>query len=240
MPRAMDRKFSASSDAMSAQYATSTPLPPWETREVAQVPFMDPGSPPLSKAERQALPSLWATRSSTNSSSRPRLDTGVSAASSAYGSPSSPQQSTDPWSKVATPLTAIPPPAPYESPVYIPPAPKTAPQLPPFVVQHPPTPPDSVTRSCSSSMSTTSSPRPRVAVKALPGTMSSRAGRDRTPTRTRVSSATREQRARNVKKSSSVPFSKRFRSAFKDIFKREPVDESQFEHIDDRHWTDEY
>jgi hypothetical protein len=36
-----------------------------------------------------------------------------------------------------------------------------------------------------------------------------------------------------------LKFGKWFKSALKDMFKRDPVDESKFERISDRHWTDE-
>jgi len=82
------------------------------------------------------------------------------------------------------------------------------------------------------------SPPVRQAPKALPGTMSSRGGRDRDATRTRTKSANRGHRSQS--KDDSKPFGMRFKSAFKDIFKKDPVDESQFERITDKHWTEDY
>ena len=79
--------------------------------------------------------------------------------------------------------------------------------------------------------------------KALPGTMSSRAGRDKENVRPRAkSSAGREQRYRpkELKPDAQQPLGKRFKSAFKEMFKKDPVDESQFEKITAQHWTDEY
>ena len=36
-----------------------------------------------------------------------------------------------------------------------------------------------------------------------------------------------------------MPFGRRWKLVFKDMFTRDPVDDSQFETIEDRHWTDE-
>lgn len=56
----------------------------------------------------------------------------------------------------------------------------------------------------------------------------------------RCSRPKREEREKKEKeKSEAAPFGKRFKLAMKDIFKRETIDESEFEHISDRHWTDE-
>jgi len=106
-----------------------------------------------------------------------------------------------------------------------------------YPVQAPPTPPESFTRSASASPPTVR------ASKALPGTMSSRAGRDKENVRPRAkSSAGREQRYRpkELKPDAQQPLGKRFKSAFKEMFKKDPVDESQFEKITAQHWTDEY
>lgn len=34
-------------------------------------------------------------------------------------------------------------------------------------------------------------------------------------------------------------FGQRFKAALKDMFKRDPVDENDFERIEDRHWADD-
>jgi hypothetical protein len=41
-------------------------------------------------------------------------------------------------------------------------------------------------------------------------------------------------------KQNQAGLGKRLKSAFRDIFKRNPVDDSQFERISDRHWTEDY
>ena len=222
----------------SSFYVDSTPLPPWEKDDINQVPYMDGASPSLSNAEREALPSLWATRTSTVSGTRPALHADTSHSSgSCYYSPGSPESYSSPW-KVKTPLTAPPiPVSRYETPIYVPPGPKSAPN-PPCFVKAPPTPPDSLARS-STTTSSYSSPRPKQTTTAMPGTMSSRNARDRTPSRTRTGSSSREPYTRKHDKRGRMPFGRRWKLVFKDMFTRDPVDDSQFETIEDRHWTDE-
>ena len=207
----------------------STNLPPWETAQAAQVPYMDGTSPALSNAEREALPSLWATRTNgtnithhmDNPSTRyARGRKQTSFDSSGHGNP---------WG-VKTPLTAPPPPEPYHTPIYIPPAPKSEPHPPAFVMRAPPTPPDSVS---TTTASTFDSPPSQHAVAALPGTMAARNTQTRTPTRSRALPSVTESR----KKRSRI---RRWRLAFKEMFTYHPVDDSQFERIEDRHWTEEY
>lgn len=43
----------------------------------------------------------------------------------------------------------------------------------------------------------------------------------------------------NEKKTVSQPFSRRFKNAFKGMFKRDPLDETRFERIKGRHWSEE-
>jgi hypothetical protein len=74
--------------------------------------------------------------------------------------------------------------------------------------------------------------------------MSSRATRNRSASHHQTKSVPREPREgrsdHHEAKQDQVGLGKRFKSAFRDIFKKDPVDDSQFERISDRHWTDEY
>lgn len=98
--------------------------------------------------------------------------------------------------------------------------------------------PDSESRSLRSA---SASPPIRPATKALPGTMSSRASRNRSASQSQVKPRPRENRSSHPQsKEDQAGLGKRFKSAFRDIFKKDPIDESQFERISDRHWTDEY
>lgn len=235
----MDRKASYASDQTFTRRPHPT-LPPWEVRSVAQVPFMEPGSPPLMQRDDQGF---FTSRMALQSHSRPRLATTVSAPpySSEYSSPISEDSSTNPWRTTAAAQSdARLPPSyetqTYETASYIPPAPKTAPPTSAPIAKAPPTPPESISRS--STKSPSASPPIRQAPKALPGTMSSRGGRDRDATRARTKSASRGHRSHS--KDDSKTLGLRFKSAFKDIFRKDPVDESQFERITDKHWTEDY
>ncbi|KAF2214156.1 hypothetical protein CERZMDRAFT_96180 [Cercospora zeae-maydis SCOH1-5] len=97
----------------------------------------------------------------------------------------------------------------------------------------------SSTTSDNSRTHTASPPISAPAPPALPGTMSRR---ERTPSRSRSRSTWSDKENQNHSRRSSTdskPFGQRFKSGFKNMFKREPIDESQFERIDDKHWTEE-
>jgi hypothetical protein len=251
----MEREASISSDPTSMRRHHHPVLPPWEVRSVSQVPFIEPASPPLARRDDQGF---FAIGSVPRANHRPKLSATISApCGSEYSSPVAEQSSSYPW-KEAPPVThnQVPTQPSYETPVtrapmyYRPayddsntPKPvfrKAASQPPPtFVPQAPPTPPDSVSR-CSV-RSTSASPPLRPASKALPGTMSSRATRNRSASHHQTKSVPREDRTDHQQtKQDQAGLGKRFKSAFRDIFKKDPVDDSQFERISDRHWTDEY
>jgi hypothetical protein len=227
----MDRSTSPPSHGRRAGRPTIDAVPPWERRDLKQVPFVESSSPVLSNSELRALPDLWAVRS-TNVNQReherhPSLTGHRGFRDEGYDVP-----------RTALPLQASS--TPYETPVYIPPAPKTAPPLPKYVqsVQAaPPTPPESISKSSDASSAAVSPPAAHAVLTALPGTMSSR-DRKEARSRTRGSHHTRSESKHS--KAESVSFGSRFKAAFKDMFKRNPIDETQFERIEDRHWTDEY
>lgn len=253
----MERDASFSSDPTSMRRHHHPVLPPWEVRSVSQVPFIEPGSPPLARRDDQGF---FAMGSTPRANHRPKLSATISApCASEYSSPVE-QNNSYPWKDAApVPHAQVPTQSSYEAPAskgpthYRPPYEdphsskpvfrKTASQPPPtFVPQAPPTPPDSVSR-CSV-RSTSASPPLRPASKALPGTMSSRATRNRSASHHQTKSVPREPREErsdhHEAKQDQVGLGKRFKSAFRDIFKKDPVDDSQFERISDRHWTDEY
>ena len=208
----------------------STSLPPWEKENIAQVPYMDSTSPSLSSTEREALPELWAAHTNITSQPRPKVDRDArSTNNSTYRSVAYPHERGNPWG-VITPVTAPPPPRPYETPIYIPPGPKTAPN-PPAFVRAPPTPPDSESSS-SKSESMAGSPETKTGMAVLPGTMSSRKATDRVQ-HGRPTAFYEDVRRQPTRL-------QRWKSAFKDVFTNRSVDESQFERITERHWTDEY
>lgn len=193
---------------------------------MAQVPYMDSTSESLSSAEREALPSLWAARS--NIVTHPKVGMDTSHRNAAHTSPRASEECSHAWG-VKTPLTAPPPPV-YETPIYIPPGPKSEP-CPPSFVKAPPTPPDSESWSCTTT-STFGSPQLKQSPGTLPGTMSSGHAQSHTPTRTSNGPSGRDARRR-------LSRMQRWKSAFKDMLTHRPVDDSNFEHIEARHWTDE-
>jgi len=251
----MEREASISSDPTSMRRHHRPVLPPWEVRSVAQVPFIEPGSPPLVRRDDQGF---FAVGPTPRANHRPKLSATISApCGSEYSSPVTDHSNSYPW-KAAPPghSSQLPIEPPYETlvskgPTYDSPAyesphsskpifRKAASQPPPScVLQAPPTPPDSVSRA--SVRSTSASPPLRPASKALPGTMSSRASRNRSASHHGTKSGPRENRIdHHQAKQDQIGLGKRFKSAFRDIFKKDPVDDSQFERISDRHWTDEY
>lgn len=241
----MDRNQSYKSEQTSHRRQQQSVLPPWEVRAVSQVPFIEPKSPPLMERDTNGF---FNPRASAYPQGRPRLANSTSAPpcpSAEYVSPVSDDNSTCPW-KVTGPVQAVAPPPlpPYETHYgnsgAMPAMMKKSSSVAAYPVQAPPTPPESFTRA--SDRSASSSPPIARASKALPGTMTSRAGRNRENARARAkSSAGREHRSRTKEpKPDAQPLGKRFKTAFKDMFKKDPVDESQFEKITAQHWTDEY
>ncbi|KAF2770699.1 hypothetical protein EJ03DRAFT_350278 [Teratosphaeria nubilosa] len=161
--------------------------------------------------------------------------------------------STSPWQeRPATPRSAGQP-APYETPLFLPPALNTSASAPtpgsaptpsyapttsygPMPTgsyhQKPPlTPPDSFDSDLPKQLPQDSPPK----FMAMPGTMSSRSA---APVR-RTRSAQRHSKPVAEQVGHSRSLSRRFKTAFKDMFKREPIDEAEFERIGDRHWADE-
>jgi len=249
----MEREASISSDPTSLRRQHRPVLPPWEVRSVAQVPFIEPGSPPLARRDDQGF---FAIGSTPRANHRPKLSATISApCGSEYSSPVAEHSSSYPWKEAPPePYGQAPTQSSYETPaskglVHNRPAyedpnsskpvfRKAASQPPPTCEpKAPPTPPDSVSRS--SVRSTSASPPLRPASKALPGTMSSRAGRNRSGSHHQTKSGREDRIDHHQAKEDQIGLGKRFKTAFRDIFKKDPVDDSQFERISDRHWTDD-
>lgn len=215
-------------------------LPPWEQRQrdnVVQVPFMNQTTPPLSQTEQQALTSLWASKMVDRDLHGQHIRDLAPANETAR-----PRYYSDREAIPAAPMTAPPPgleSLPYES-YKILQGPRTAPHLPAFVKGGPPTPPkdDTISRSSTKSSrnpgshETSPIPGPPVTtVPALPGTMFTRE-QEHVHGRSRSLDS-------NNEKAESQGFGKRFRSSLRNMFKREPFNEADFERIEDRHWSEE-
>lgn len=250
----MEREPSISSDQIPTPRYYHSVLPPWEVRNMAQVPYMQPGSPPLARKDQQ---SVVAAQVVSKANQRPRLSSTTSAPS--RGEYSSPRKHTSskPWMTDAhLPASTF-----SVEPTYEPPASRsitrgrpacedlsqsrptscTARSRPPPIhePQALPTPPDRASRS---SFRSASAPLPtRFDKKALPGTMSSGTIHIRPISRTKSNVAGRKPRiGRHQAKENQVGLGKRFKNAFRDLFKNDPVDNHQFEPISDRHWTEDY
>jgi hypothetical protein len=249
----MEREDPDPSNPTSNSQHHNPALPPWEVRSVAQVPFMERAYQTTTWKDEQG-----ASRPTPHVNHRPTLSTTTSAPCGAdYSSPLSERSSSMPWrSTTKTPSNSVPVEPSYETPVYQgsnhdrpayedpslfkPALSKTASQPPSnHPSQVPPTPPESV--SWSSLRSASASPPSRPISKALPGTMSSREGHSQSaPVNKTKATGCERWPGRRQAKQDQTGLGKRVKSAFRDIFRKDPVDDSQFERISDRHWTDEY
>lgn len=208
------------------------PLPSWEKDHVAVVRYMESSSPELSSTEREDRES--------NTIGNDAIKVQYARKYAKFLQP--PEDAITPI-QVDTPLTAPPLLSASKAPVYVPPAPKTTQSPPNFVKArsppHPlPPPPDKSSLPSTAATSASGSPQSDKAVTALPGTMSSRNARERSRAGERSGTRARTGSKRAAQRKPTLV--RRWKSIFKDIFTYHPVDESQFERIEDRHWTDDY
>lgn len=210
----MERDISPHSAASTPGYIGAKRLPPWEVSNLPRVPHISNSAPPLSKAEVDALSSLWATRTTTDHQSS-EMDQRFP--DSAFAAPSPPSRTETGSSSARKPSIA-------DS------ARTTSPQ--PSEHRHMSPAYNHVYENDHSSS--------RQQVVAMPGTMSSRS----VPSQHHPINSKRPSNKRQHKKSpkgtkESVPIGHRFTSAVKDLFRREPIDDSNFERIGERHWSDD-
>ena len=210
-----------------------TSSPPWERSATMQVPFTNANTAtPLSAAERHALPALWSARSNSLSSGpEPRRQHSQLQRSLSISECSPTEPPSEPWKTSQN--------VPYETQVFLPPTINTAASAPPFVMSPtrlpgrpapPLTPPDSA-RSKSLD-STDVGP----VVNAFPGTMSTRPGTTN-PKSHRGKCCCEHSEADCRPETDKL--GKRLKSAFHGMFKRKPVDDSEFIKIGEKHWADD-
>jgi hypothetical protein len=220
--------------------ASTSDVPPWEARVVSRVPYLTRcPTPPTTNSEmpEHQIPRTLRANSDTRTQSYlPPMDD-VSMRSR-HDSPISQSTRGTHWNKrrhtsAYTPSqTAL---APYETPLDLPAGAANVRHRSFVGAPNPPlSPPDSP---CSCNKPEVSATRD-VRSQALPGTMSSQASTGHNISRPRSPEAY-DRTPMTRSRSEQRPISKRFTSAFRDIFKKEPVDESGFERISDRHWSDE-
>jgi len=230
----MARSTSASSSqGSSGPDSAPTVVPPWERRPFVQVPYVKASSPALQDVERRVGPEIWPARSHHLS---PKAMPSASSAAAA-------EDAMNTWNRNPNAYWTFLPPrtksAPYETPACMPPASNPPPFPRQYAMTAPPTPPDSASNSSTFS-STVASPEQSARIRpvtAMPGTMSVRTGES---SRNRSKASHHDRGASDTLKSESAGFGKRFKSAFKDIFRRNSIDESEFETIEERHWTEDY
>jgi len=207
-------------------------VPPWERPNLAQVPHVGGSAPCLSDAEKSALPSLWATRSNTPRGPAVRTPTQRSDGSQFRSTP--PPEDSSYRHNASMFKTVHMSPQPYETPASTPPAPRMQPSPPTYHSKElPATPPDSSSEASYTVATQSIPPRAEHVTHALPGTMSARNARARTPSRARLRSSGSGRRSKRPTKMD------RWRSAVREFFTKDPVDGTQFERIEERHWADD-
>lgn len=193
-------------------------------------------TPPTSHTDTQSQSPSPVAQPHSQSHVKPKLVTANSAPPrSEYSSPVAQDPTAAHWTRRRH-TSSFPQPlqAPYETPLELPTGTRSRAWPTAMVAHPPPSPPDSP--SYSSAKSDTPPPHESPA-KAIPGTMTSRASRIQGDTKLRSRSQGHAHSHRNHP--DQRPISKRFTSAFRGMFKKDPVDESSLERISDRHWTEE-
>lgn len=210
----MDRGISSSSKTSTPGYIGAKRLPPWEISDIPRVPHMTRSAPTLSKAEMQALPSLWATTTTPGRPHNP--DAEESFPDSTFPSPSPPSRTdTGSFSERKPSLADS---ARTTSPHPI----EQKHMVPAYEQSYEPVP---------------SSHRPPVV--ALPGTMSSRTTFGQMDmTKPRAYNKQKHKKGSKGPKQ-SAPLGHRFTSAVKELFRKDPVNDKQFERIGERHWSED-
>ena len=220
--------------------APTSDVPPWEARVVSQVPYLSRcPTPPTTNSElpEHQVPRAFRSNSDTRTKSLlPAMDDAP--VRSDYNSPMSQGARGIHWTRRRHTSAYTPSQsglAPYETPLDLPAGAGNIRHRSFMGAPNPPlSPPDSP---CSCNKSEVSASRD-VRSQALPGTMSSQASTVRGSSRPRSPEAY-DRTPMTRSRSEQRPISKRLTSAFRDIFKKEPLDESGFERISDRHWSEE-
>lgn len=220
--------------------APTSGVSPWEARVVSQVPYLSrcPTPPTMnSEMSEHQMPRTFRSNSDSRTKSLlPAVDDVLMR--SENKSPTSQSARGIHWTKrrhtsAHTPSqTEL---APYETLLDLPAGTGNIRHRSLMGAPKPPlSPPDSP---CSCNKYEVSTSRD-VRSQALPGTISSQASKVRGSSRPRSPEAY-DRAVMTRSRSEQRPISKRLTSAFRDIFKKEPLDESGFERISDRHWSEE-
>lgn len=196
---------------------------PWERSTFGRLPQRGDSAP--------CVPTTEKIRPSRSNSTKPTVPARRSVPRQSDGSRhrnTPPPEDSSRHRQLQESLSAQSSPLPYETPFFHAQAVPSPSPPPCYTKALPATPPDSVDEKSLASTNKSLSPYSKQVVNVLPGTMSARNGRSKSSAR---------QRAERRKKSSNKPTS--WKTVLRQLFSRDPVDETQFEKIEDRHWTDE-
>ncbi|KAM0695589.1 hypothetical protein Q7P36_004070 [Cladosporium allicinum] len=193
---------------------------------------MEPGSPSLVQRDEQGF-----FRQSSYANHRPKLSASMSAPHvDEYSSPVSEHSTSNPWKSTAPlPHATLPQSPPYDAPAYG----RAA-----YDERTYSKPPSARPRASRHNLiSLKLHQHLLIANLGLSGLLQPRrqSALQQKPFLSQAKPRARENRSSHPQsKEDQAGLGKRFKSAFRDIFKKDPIDESQFERISDRHWTDEY
>lgn len=186
-------------------------LPPWEVSNIPR--SMTRSAPPLPKTEMQATPSLWSTATTTKAPGRTTAGVEESFPDSTISSPCPPSRTgTGSFSERKLSLAdSIPTASPHLD--------EHEHMVPAYEQSYEPV-------------------RPPVVV-ALPGTMSSRANSDQSHAVNGKAYDKRQLKDGTKQSKESTPLGNRFTSAVKGFFRKDPINDVQFEYIGERHWSED-
>jgi hypothetical protein len=207
----MNRKDRASSTTSTPKYIGAKRLPPWEASDIPRV--MTRSAPPFPTTEIQDTLSLWTSATTTKLPSRP-THSGEDESFSAppFASPSSPLRTDTGALSERKPSLA-------DS------ARAASPHLSEHIYMVP------------AYEKSYESVRPPLV--ALPGTMSSHATCSQMYMARGKACNKRHQRKESKGLKESTPLGHRFTSAIKEFFRKDPANDVQFEHIGERHWSED-
>jgi len=209
---AMDRENCSSSTASTPGYLGARKLPPSEVSTIPRV--MTRSAPLLPTTETQATPSLWSAATTTKAPGR-RTASGVeeSFSDSTFSSPCPPSRTgTGSLSEIKLSLAD-------STPTASPHSDEHRHMVPAYEQSYEPV-------------------RPPVVI-ALPGTMSSRASSDQRHAANGKGYDKRQTKNGAKESKESPPLGHRFSSAVKGFFRKDPVNDLQFEYIGERHWSED-
>ncbi|KEQ98813.1 hypothetical protein AUEXF2481DRAFT_376860 [Aureobasidium subglaciale EXF-2481] len=211
----MEHDISSASAASTPGNSGASRLPPWEVTDIPRVPHMSSSASPLSGAEMRALSSFWTT--TTTPAQPPNSNMDQRFPDSAFSSPSPPSRAeTGSWSERKQSLTG-------STRALSPQRSEHRHMNPAYDQVHGDGPPNG-----------------RQHVVALPGTMSSRSTLEQPQSTSSKKISNKRQHKKGSKgPKESAPIGHRFTSAVKELFRKEPVDDRQFERIGERHWSED-